>query len=180
MKKKEIVLNLYDIGAIKFGGPFNLKNGKISPYYFDLRILSSYPETLKEVGLSMLDLTLRGKEPNILCGIPSSGLSIANSMSFQGGLPCFYTRKEPIIYKELANDLRKWLEQSTKAQKGGDYYSGFKKAVEIIEGKSGLKTHGIESYCDGEYPEDAKIGIVDDLINTAETKLEAIDLINQD
>jgi len=46
-----------------------------------------------------------------------------------------------------------------------------------LEELSGLKTHGITRYIDGEMQNGDKIGIADDLITTAESKLEGRDLI---
>lgn len=174
MSKKELMKKLYQIGAIKFG-EFILKSGRKSPYYIDLRILPSYPAVLVEVGKVMGKMIRNSPmRPTRLCGIPAAGLAIATVCGIEIGTPVVYTRKEPTVYKDLATQLRRSIEEE-KYQK--HEISGIKKAIEVIGELSGLKTHGITRYVDGEIRDGDKIAIVDDLITTAGSKLEARELI---
>jgi orotate phosphoribosyltransferase len=178
MDKRELMQGLCEIGALKFG-EFTIKSGKKSPYYVDLRILPSHPRVLRQVGKAMAEMILNNQEkPDVLCGIPAAGLAIANAISFETDIPTFYTKKEPTVYKALATHFRNLLE---KGSNDGGYSIqeklGLEKAIEIIEALSGFKTHGIPRYVDGDFRDGARIGIVDDLITTAESKLETRELI---
>jgi len=189
---RSVVQHLYEINAIKFG-EFILKSGKKSPYYIDLRILSSHPEVLEEVGDSMARMIEELPEkPTRLCGVPMAGLAIANVISLKTRIPACYTRKEPIIYRELAEHLSEKLSKKEerlklafRAPSMEDFDTGFregyeyglKRVLETIEEMSGFKTHGITRYVDGELKDGDKVMIVDDLITTAKSKLEARDLV---
>ena len=174
MSKEELMKRLHEIGAIKFGD-FTLKSGKKSPYYVDLRILPSFPHVLSEVGDIMgqmiKDSTLK---PTQLCGIPAAGLAIATMCGVETGIPVIYTRKEPAVYKDLATQLRNSINEGKFQQ---HEILGINKAIEFIDDLSGLKTHGITRYVDGEIQEGDRIVIIDDLITTADSKLEARELI---
>jgi len=177
MPSKELMKKLYEIGAIKFG-EFTLKSGKKSPYYVDLRILSSFPDVLREAGRVMGDMILRDSErPEVLCGVPAAGLAIANAISFHTNIPAVYTRKEPIIYSKLSDHLRGLLKAGEQEEMVPDERPGIERAIELIDSLGGLKGHGIPRYVDGEFEDGARIGIVDDVIATAESKLEARDLV---
>jgi len=174
MSKLELVTKLYEIGAIKFGD-FILKSGKKSPYYIDLRILPSYPRILVEVGKIIGEIIEASiDKPNRLCGIPMAGLAIANIVGVEIDTPVLYTRKEPIIYIDLARKIRNLIQEGKYRQ---EEIQGVEKAINTIEELSGLKTHGITTYADGIIQNGDRIGIVDDVITTADSKLEARNLI---
>lgn len=171
---KDIIIELHKIGAIKFG-EFILKSGKKSPYYIDLRILPSYPPILRKVGILMAELIRKSAElPTRICGVPLAGLAIATVVGLESQLPVIYLRKEPMVYKDITQKLRTFL---TKREYTDQEKLSIQMAINFIEELGGFKTHGIKRYIDGEINNGDKIGIVDDLITTADSKLEAIELI---
>ncbi len=89
---KELILELYDIEAIKFGS-FTLKSGVLSPIYIDLRLLISYPPLMKKLSSALNTLT----EPlsfHTLCGVPYAALPFATALSLNGSYPMIMCRKE--------------------------------------------------------------------------------------
>ena len=54
-QKENFLLKAYELGIIKFGN-FTLKSGVESPFYVDLRPLSSSPQLLKTLANNLLDL----------------------------------------------------------------------------------------------------------------------------
>jgi orotate phosphoribosyltransferase len=174
VSKIELIKILYDIEAIKFG-EFILKSGKKSPYYVDLRVLPSYPDVIIEVANEIKGIIDSQQEkPTVLCGVPMAGLAIANALGIQTGIRVVYARKEPIIYRDLVKQLHKAI-QDGKFKPSET--PTVEKIVSFIEELGGFKTHGITRYVDGELTNGDKIGIVDDLITTADSKLEVRDLI---
>ena len=90
--ERELSELLYRIGAIRFGN-FTLKDGRVSPFYLDLRILVSHPDALARVARAMTQRA-DGLSYDRLAGIPYAGLPIALAMSLIGGRPLVYARKE--------------------------------------------------------------------------------------
>lgn len=83
---------LYRIGAIRFGD-FTLKDGRISPFYFDLRVIVSHPTALARIARAMLRCAAALPYDRI-AGIPYAGLPLAVAMSLIGERPMIYARKE--------------------------------------------------------------------------------------
>jgi uridine monophosphate synthetase len=59
--------------AFKFG-EFTLKSGEISPIYFDLRVIVSYPDVMDQLTDLMMDfIKEREIQCDQLCGVPYTG-----------------------------------------------------------------------------------------------------------
>lgn len=89
---KNLILELYAIGAIKFGS-FTLKSGVESPIYIDLRLLISYPSLMKKLSAAVNQL-ISTLNFDLLCGVPYAALPFATAVSLEGDYPMIMCRKE--------------------------------------------------------------------------------------
>lgn len=87
---------LHRIGAVRFGD-FELKDGRRSPFYLDLRVLVSHPDALAKVARALTQRA-QGLVFDRLAGIPYAGLPLAVAMSLISGTPIVYARKEAKRY----------------------------------------------------------------------------------
>ena len=94
--KKEFFLECYKLGIIKFGR-FTLKSGIESPFYVDLRPLSSDPKILKKLANYLLDM-LPLDNFDLICGVPYAALPMATAMSLESYIPLIIKRKEAKQY----------------------------------------------------------------------------------
>ncbi|PIZ00398.1 orotate phosphoribosyltransferase [bacterium (Candidatus Howlettbacteria) CG_4_10_14_0_8_um_filter_40_9] len=90
--KKEVIYDLYSIGAIKFGN-FTLISGMVSPIYINLRIMVSYPEILEKVA-DLISEELNDLDFDLIAGIPYTALPITSIISVKRKIPMVYARKE--------------------------------------------------------------------------------------
>lgn len=122
---------------------WTLHSGQWSPFYIQLRILSSFPQTLKLIGSAMGTLVKEeAAHINRLVGIAFAGIPIATAMSLSTGIPACHTRKVEGVRteEELKDVIGKYGQHS------------------LIEGE----------VCDGD-----AICLVDDLVTGMESKLVA-------
>jgi uridine monophosphate synthetase len=91
-KTAKLVLDLFDVEAIKFGN-FTLKSGIKSPIYIDLRPLVSYPELTEQIAKELVNI-IKNLKWDVMAGVPYTALPIAVHMSKQTKKPMIYARKE--------------------------------------------------------------------------------------
>ncbi len=95
MSIEQLVLELFEIGAIQFGS-FTLKSGQISPIYLDLRRAVSKPKLLTAIGEH---LHKAANAPcDLICGVPYTALPFATVMSIAYNIPMVMRRKEQKQY----------------------------------------------------------------------------------
>jgi uridine monophosphate synthetase len=91
-QREDFLLKAYELGIIKFGN-FTLKSGIESPFYVDLRPLSSSPQLLKTLANNLLEL-VDDAAFELICGVPYAALPMGTTMSLASGIPLIIKRKE--------------------------------------------------------------------------------------
>ncbi|MFW9846253.1 MAG: orotate phosphoribosyltransferase [Candidatus Thorarchaeota archaeon] len=122
---------------------WTLVSGLWSPFYIQLRLLGSFPETLKKVARAMT-IFLHETVPNAtkIVGIAFAGIPIATAISIESGLPACHTRKMIGVRTEE-------------------------------EMKRAIKEYGQHSLLEGVIEDGDVLCIVDDLVTGMESKLIA-------
>jgi uridine monophosphate synthetase len=122
---------------------WTLVSGIWSPFYIQLRLLSSYPETLKKVGQAMTTL-LKEEAPDVnkVVGVAFAGIPIATAVSIESGLPACHTRK--MLGVRTEEEIRKAIQE-----------------------------YGQHSLLEGVVEEGDVLCIIDDLVTGMESKLIA-------
>lgn len=139
-KKKRLALQLFEIGAIKFGA-FKLKlhekkpDAPLSPIYIDLRLLRSFPDVMNSAVEVYRELIV-GLKFDIYADVPTAATPIVAVLSHLTRVPMISPRKEE-------------------------------------------KEHGIKRPIDGVFKEGQVALLIDDLITRADSKLEAISVLEE-
>jgi orotate phosphoribosyltransferase len=120
-----------------------LHSGLWSPFYIQLRILSSYPETLRRVGDALSDL-IKENAPHVnrLVGVAFAGIPITTSISISSGIPACHTRK--MVGSRTEQELQE-----------------------------AISKYGQHSLLEGEVNDGDALCLVDDLVTGMESKLVA-------
>ncbi|HSX52995.1 MAG TPA: orotate phosphoribosyltransferase [Patescibacteria group bacterium] len=92
--KKEIALDLYDMGVLEFG-EFTFKSGIKSPMYIDLRLFITHPKILKKAAKAYAKM-IKPLKYDRLAGIAYAALPIAGAVSLEMEKPWIFMRKEGI------------------------------------------------------------------------------------
>ena len=138
-QKRELAIDLHDIGALKFG-EFTFKSGIVSPIYLDLRLFISYPKVLKKV-TKLYAEQLKGLRYDRLAGVAYAALPIAGAISLEIERPWIFMRKEAL---KKAYGLEKSLE--------GEFQKGetvvmiedlVTKATSLLEAIPAIEAHGL-------------------------------------
>ena len=93
---ESLVLTLFDIKAVRFGR-FELRSGKISPIYIDLRLLASYPDALRQAAATYRQI-LQDQSFDLLAATPLAGLPIGTAISLDMNIPLIYPRQTAKSY----------------------------------------------------------------------------------
>jgi orotate phosphoribosyltransferase len=95
--EQEICEIMRKTNALEFGA-FRLSSGRVTPYYVDLRVIPSFPDTLHKISDIFIDAVRRdlGTESfDRISGIPIAGTPFASIVAFHLNKPFLYTRGKP-------------------------------------------------------------------------------------
>ena len=101
-----LALTLHDIGAIQFGR-FRLHSGRESRIYFDLRVLVSFPDALRQATAAYRVL-LETLEFDLLTATPLAGLPLGTALCLDMDRPLIYPRKTAKSYGTGKNIEGHW------------------------------------------------------------------------
>jgi len=93
---EDLIIRLFKTNIIRFG-EFRLKSGIISPFYFDLRPVISYPALLSDLADVYIE-NMQNLAFDRIAGIPFTGLPIATAIAIRGDHPMVHCRTKQKEY----------------------------------------------------------------------------------
>ena len=152
---KEIVCSLYEKGMIKTWyrdkpEGWVLISGIWSPFYIQLRLLSSYPELLKKIGDAMGKMIKEEAQGvNKVVGVAMAGLPIATAIALSHEISSAFTRK----------------------------LEGIRSLEEF---RASIGKYGEHTLVEGDFKNGDRIIIVDDLVTRFDSKLIVIEQVKSE
>lgn len=93
---EKVAKALADSNVVRFG-EFTLASGLKTPIYVNLRVLPSYPETMKIIADELSKLVKKLK-PDVIAGAETAGIPLSTAISLKTGIPMIYVRKSSKTY----------------------------------------------------------------------------------
>ena len=94
-KKEEMANILFKVDAIEFG-VFKLPSGKATPYYVDLRVIPSFPDSFREICdfyAEYIASQIGAKNFDRIAGVPLTGIIFASQVAYNLKKPFLYVRR---------------------------------------------------------------------------------------
>ncbi|MEM7334145.1 MAG: orotate phosphoribosyltransferase [Chloroflexota bacterium] len=136
--REQIALSLFDIGSIQLG-KYKFQGGRTARLYLDLRLIVSFPETLRLVSKGYQAM-LEGISFDILAAQPVAGLPICTALSLEMNVPMIYPRKTARSYGTGKSVEGIWEVGQTAVIVDDVIQTG----ESILQGTVSLKTAGIQ------------------------------------
>ena len=95
-QKRELIEQLYQCGAIKLETT-RTKNGQLSPIYFDVRSVISYPATFRLL-VQMVQTIISDLNVDVICAVPYGAVPLATASALYGNYPMIMQRKQAKTY----------------------------------------------------------------------------------
>jgi len=94
--KQALIKQLYHCGAIRVENT-HIKNGQLSPIYFDMRAIISYPVLLHYLAETMQSM-IAELNFDVVCGVPYGAIPLATAIALRGNYPMIMQRKQVKSY----------------------------------------------------------------------------------
>ena len=133
--KETIFQGLVDTGCFRLGS-FTLKSGLVSPFYLDLRRISSSPRLMRLVAKAYASI-LPDVRIDRIAGIPVAAVPFSTALSLETDIPMIYPRMNS-------------------------------------------KSHGTGNRVEGNFKEGERVVLIDDLITTGKSKIEAAEILRSE